>query len=277
MQSKHRVPLFSVVTVTLNCQRDALETARSVWAQERADYEYIVKDGCSTDGTVESIRKEGKPVKIVIKPDRGIYDAMNQAIELCSGRYVLFLNGGDNFRIPNALDLVSKTIRETNEPEVVYTYNYNVLRKTIVQYPANLGRFYLFRRSVNHQATYIRRDCYVKHGLFDTNFQMLADNELLAKLLLKHGCRSALCPVAAVDYRDGGISTSPKNRLRIHLERDLIRKQYFTKWEQLRFTFWHALMLPGIREQCLYRYPSAPITRTYYKLANSFNRLLGRH
>ncbi len=269
-------PYFSIVTVTLNCRDDALKTAQSVWAQEWTDVEYVVEDGGSRDGTVEAIRDDGRPVQIAVAPDKGIYDAMNQAAALCKGRYVLFLNGGDTFRNSNALKWIAETIGNADYPEVVYSYNYNVLRQTVVKYPATLGRFYLFRRSVNHQATYVRRDCFARFGGFDPAFEMLGDNELLARLLLGNRCRSALCPVATVDYKDGGTSTSEKGRRRVKLERTLIRKMYYSRMERGLYGALHALMLPGLRGRWLHEHPNSPAARVYYRFANAFNQTLGR-
>ena len=269
-------PTFSIVTVTLNCRADAALTAASVWAQSHRDYEYIVKDGGSTDGTVEEIRRSGSPASITVRKDRGIYDAMNQALGLCRGRYVVFLNGGDAFRDADALQSMAETIAKADDPEVAYSYNFNVLRQTVVKYPATLGRFYLFRRSVNHQATYIRRDCFERHGGFDPEFLVLADNELLARLLLGQRCRSVLCPVATVNYKDGGTSTLEKNRRRARDERARIQRRYFNPEERLFFGLAHSMMLVGLRSKLLNKHPNAPWARLYYPLANAFNQTVGR-
>jgi glycosyltransferase involved in cell wall biosynthesis len=269
-------PLFSVATVTLNCRSDAIRTATSVWNQSFRDYEYIVKDGGSIDGTVDELRKAEHPVSIVIASDKGIYDAMNQAVELCKGKYILFLNGGDTFRDPEALRRMSETVIRADYPEVAYSYNFNVLRQAIVKYPDRLGRFYLFRRSVNHQATYVRRDCFERHGGFDPAFSVLADNELLARLLLGQRYRSALCPVATVDYKDGGSSTLDKNRRRASDERAMIRRKYFSARERIVFGVLHSMLLPDLRSKWLNEHPNTPISRLYYRVANAFNQTLGR-
>ena len=75
-------PLFSIVTVTLNCVGQIEETVRSVQTQTCTDYEYLVKDGGSTDGTIDRLRALGVD-RIYSGADAGIYDAMNQAIALC--------------------------------------------------------------------------------------------------------------------------------------------------------------------------------------------------
>ena len=74
-------PKISIITVTFNSVDDAVSTSMSVLNQEYQNYEYIVKDGDSTDGTVEQLRKLG--LKVIIQSDTGIFDAINQALLYC--------------------------------------------------------------------------------------------------------------------------------------------------------------------------------------------------
>ncbi len=111
-------PLFSVITVTLNCADDAVATARNVLSQDGATVEYLVKDGCSTDGTAERLAELG--VRVIVTPDTGIYDAMNQGVAHASGRYICFLNAGDRFAGPHVLRDVATAIERYNEPDFLY-------------------------------------------------------------------------------------------------------------------------------------------------------------
>ena len=93
---RETAPLFSVVTVCKDCKDKLLRTARSVHEQKFQNFEYIIKDGGSTDGTVD-VFNEIQATKIISEPDSGIFNAMNIALDYCSGEYVIFLNAGDTF------------------------------------------------------------------------------------------------------------------------------------------------------------------------------------
>lgn len=108
-----RRPFFSIITVCFNAG-DALPLAvRGLREQSCGDYEHIIKDGGSTDGSVERVRSlvdgDGR-TKVISCPDGGIYDAMNAALSLLRGRYVYFLNCGDGFADPEVLADIKRFI-----------------------------------------------------------------------------------------------------------------------------------------------------------------------
>ena len=88
--------MFSIITVCLNAGDDLILTIESALNQTYSDFEIIVKDGFSTDGSVEMIPKDDR-IRLIQKKDNGIYDAMNQGIEVASGQYIIFMNAGDKF------------------------------------------------------------------------------------------------------------------------------------------------------------------------------------
>lgn len=92
-------PFFSIIVVCLNPGEKLSETLASVQNQTFQDYEVIVKDGLSTDGSAERVQKmfPRENFHLISQKDQGIYDAMNQAAVLAKGRYVYFLNCGDRF------------------------------------------------------------------------------------------------------------------------------------------------------------------------------------
>jgi GT2 family glycosyltransferase len=260
-------PLFSVVTVTLNCREEALRTARTVWQQEAADYQYLVKDGGSKDGTLETICQAGQ-ADIQVLPDRGIFDAMSQAINFCRGHYILFLNAGDSLLGKDALATVGAFARQQEFPEVIYTYNYNELLKTEFRYPAHLSHFFLFRRAVCHQATYIRRDSFRDFGGFDPALTIGADDELLVRLVCRHHVRARLCPIVSVTFKDGGFSATPKSAQLKRAAWRCIRQRHFSKRERLLFGSALGLTLYPLRQWLLQRNRTGWYARLYRCLAN---------
>ena len=87
-------PFFSIIVVCLNPGEKLLQTLQSIQKQEFRDYEIVLKDGGSTDGSLQELDPGQSGLHVVTKPDRGIYDAMNQAVEEAKGRFVFFLNCG---------------------------------------------------------------------------------------------------------------------------------------------------------------------------------------
>ena len=89
-------PLFSIITITFNAEQVLPPTLESVKRQSFTNFEHLVVDGASTDGTVEIAERSGiKGISVVSEPDRGLYDAMNKGIRRAKGEYLIFLNAGD--------------------------------------------------------------------------------------------------------------------------------------------------------------------------------------
>ena len=99
-------PFYSIIVVSLNPGDKLKSTLESIKKQTFSEFEVIVKDGFSTDGSLEAARllsqewerkEQGRSLKVIQKKDSGIYDAMNQGAEAARGRYVYYLNCGDLF------------------------------------------------------------------------------------------------------------------------------------------------------------------------------------
>ena len=108
-----RFPSISVVTVCLNCASDIEQTINSVAAQSYSHIEYIVVDGCSTDGTLDILRnRAGSITKLLSEKDSGLYDAMNKGKRLATGDFVFFLNAGDLFVNTDTLSLLAEQMHD---------------------------------------------------------------------------------------------------------------------------------------------------------------------
>lgn len=242
-------PKISIVTVTLNCADSALATARSVLIQDFQSYEYIVKDGGSVDGTIESLQSLGLHVSVM--PDTGIYDAMNQALDLCTGEYVYFINAGDVFYSPNALSLL---ISHVNVSAEVYYADIHLRPMEKLQiYPDRLGRYYLFRKNICHQALLIKRELYLSSGGFDCSYKYVADQALLWKLTLgwKKICRHI--PVVVASFCYGGFSTRPATESQVVAERWKLVKKHFSIWEIAVFGLKSLYFLNGLKTWLWYK------------------------
>ena len=111
--------LISIIVVSLNTKVDFLKTLKSINKQTYKNYEILVVDGNSSDGTKKEIIKRKKTIsKFVIEKDRGIYHAMNKGIKMSSGKWIIFMNSGDLFYKKDTLhNFLSKNI---NNYDIVY-------------------------------------------------------------------------------------------------------------------------------------------------------------
>lgn len=100
--------LVSVITICFNAEKEIGKTVKSVLNQSFDDYEFIIVDGMSNDGTLNVVNDiikyyPNKKVRIISEPDRGIYDAMNKGLKMASGEWVCMMNSGDCFASNNVL------------------------------------------------------------------------------------------------------------------------------------------------------------------------------
>jgi putative colanic acid biosynthesis glycosyltransferase len=113
---------FSVVTVCYNDLQGLQNTCDSLRSQTLGDYEWLVIDGASSDGTVEWLRSlECDRCQWVSEPDAGLYDAMNKGLDRASGDYVIFMNSGDWFAEDSVLERVAGAVDRT-EPRRDFVY-----------------------------------------------------------------------------------------------------------------------------------------------------------
>ena len=111
--------IFSIIVVSLNTKVDFLKTLKSINKQTYKNYEILVVDGNSSDGTKKEIIKRKKTIsKFVIEKDRGIYHAMNKGIKMSSGKWIIFMNSGDLFYKKNVLyNFLSENVKNC---DIVY-------------------------------------------------------------------------------------------------------------------------------------------------------------
>lgn len=115
------MPTVSIITITYNAERFLERTIQSIVAQPATDYEYIIIDGASTDGTLDILKRYERHITTWIsEPDRGLYDAMNKGLHLAKGQYVWFMNAGDEIHDPQTLPNLLSRIKAT-EADVYYS------------------------------------------------------------------------------------------------------------------------------------------------------------
>lgn len=223
-------PLFSIITATYNAADTVGRTLASVDAQTFADYEHIVVDGASADGTTGLVNAAENPARRMIsEPDRGLYDAMNKGIATATGRYLIFLNAGDKFHSPDTLKLLADAVAREDSPGIVYgqTLIVDDAGRTVgerhLRAPAELTlKSFARGMLVCHQAFVpLRRIA----GFYNLKYRYSADYEWCIRCLQHSRKNVGLTDTYLVDYLSEGLTT--RHRLPSLMERFRIMSYYY--------------------------------------------------
>ena len=177
-------PKISVVTVTYNCIGVLEDTLKSVISQEYSNVEYIVIDGKSSDGTLNLIDKYKDHISILVsEPDKGIFDAMNKAIKLVTGDWILFMNAGDTFADDNVLTSVFSNHIESNVG-VVFCDAYFKRNSGLSLYhgiPFYRNKDKYKGMGICHQSIFVRADL-AKLNPFNLDYKYTADYNMMMSI-----------------------------------------------------------------------------------------------
>jgi glycosyltransferase involved in cell wall biosynthesis len=260
-------PLFSIVTVTLNPDAALQRTVDSVGRQTFGDFEHVIKDGGSSDGSIERLRAPHAP-RIVVRSDSGIYDGINQAIGLCRGRFVQFLNAGDTLAGPHVLAEVARAVERHPKCELFYCDDLNARRGLRSRVPERATPFFLYRRPICHQAWFVAAECLARVGPFDTRYRFCADHDFFVRAVVANRIAALRVPVLGVVYQGGGASDTSASIGAVLREYGDIRARYYSRGERLAYGCAVALTAPGVRR----RIQSGPLGPLYVALLNAWRR-----
>ncbi len=205
----------SIITVTLNSAKTIEDTLLSVQNQSFTNIEHIIIDGNSEDETAEIVKKFHYPIKFISEPDNGIYDAMNKGISLATGDIIAILNSDDFYTTPFVLQKVIKAFEE-NDIECLYgNLDYverfntsNIVRRWKSGKMSN--RKFTLGWMPPHPTFFVKKEAYIKYGVFNTTLKYAADYELMLRFLYKHQSISYYLPEVLVKMRTGGVTNSNK-------------------------------------------------------------------
>lgn len=205
-------PFFSVITITLNNVAGLRLTRASVEDQTIRDFEWIVVDGASADGTVGELESCELPnLSWTSEKDSGLYNAMNKGLARIRGRYVIFMNAGDCFASADVLEKVRAGIADSGgEPHLVFGDAIEKTEEGIRLYKKTRSADWLhYGMHTNHQAM-----CYSAEGLaglrFNESFRIAADYDLTCRVYMRRGGALALDFPLCV-FAHGGVSEKAAN------------------------------------------------------------------
>jgi glycosyltransferase involved in cell wall biosynthesis len=218
----------SIITVCYNSASHVEDAINSVAAQDYGNIEHIIIDGGSTDGTIALLEKhDGRIASWISEPDRGIYDAMIKGIGMATGEVIGLLNSDDFYYNSSIISQVAAAF-EDQKIDAVYGdlifIDPENLNRTVRTYssakwsPARFARGYM----PAHPTFFVRRKYYEKFGLFETDYRIAADYEMLIRLLFVNKLKYKYLPLTMVKMRKGGVSSSGI-KSNIVLNREIVR------------------------------------------------------
>ena len=244
---------FSIVVVSLNPGDKLFSTLQSILDQDYGNFEIIIKDGGSTDGSVLRLFGEGTERKIPAdsrirffqEPDSGIYDGMNKAVQKVQGQYVLFLNCGDRFFNRSVLSDAASFIEKQESTEVVrgrsyifYGDQFNQQQNSPVHSAPVMNDFTCYRNVPCHQVCFYDAQLFAQRG-YDTDYRVRADYEHFLYCIYDKNARAVYMPVTVAFYEGGGFSETKENRKRSALEHKVITR-YYQGWGK---STWYAFLM----------------------------------
>ena len=211
---------LTIITINRNNLNGLEKTVQSVAAQTTADFEYVVVDGGSTDGSVETVRQMstrlGDRMKWVSEPDKGIYDAMNKGIAMASGDYVQFLNSGDCLASADVTARMLRALEQDGSPSILYGNMIKEMpdgkRRRDVGFAGEeitLLNFYI--GTLNHSSAYIRRNLFERYGLYDDTLKIDSDWKWYLKAIVLGDEKPVYTDIDVTLFDMTGISETNKD------------------------------------------------------------------
>lgn len=222
---------LSIITINYNQAAGLESTIQSVINQSYKNYEFIVIDGGSQDGSNEVISRYKKHISYVVsEKDKGIYDAQNKGIEQATGNYLLFLNAGDSLFDTTVLEQVCST---ANNEDLIYGNVALCLNNEVTQHltqAPKLSPQFLFFDSVCHQSIFFKSSLFKKYGHYNLNYKIAADYDFIFKLICD-GISQKHVNITIANYDTGGLSANSENFKLLLKERENIQKNYLSAGE----------------------------------------------
>lgn len=203
--------LITVITVCYNSEETIEQTLKRMLNQTYRNYEYLIIDGKSTDGTLGIIQRyeplfQGK-MKIYSEPDKGIYDAMNKGIRRASGDLIGMVNSDDYYE-EDALEIMAKELEKISNPyAVLYGFQRNIREEKEVK-TFLYHHDFLNSQMITHPTCFVTPKVYEDLGMFDIKYKSSADYEFMLRIYDTK--KVQFHPVYKVisNFREGGMSGS---------------------------------------------------------------------
>ena len=224
---------LSIITINRNNATGLEKTMQSVASQSFEDFEYVIVDGASTDGSVEMIKKyesQFAHLRWLSEPDAGIYNAMNKGIRMASGDYIQILNSADALVSDVVTEKMLAALEEKGKPSILYGNMIKCFpngRKVVDKCFAGqeITMLGMYTGTLNHDPVYIRRDLFEKYGYYDETLKIVSDWKWYLQAIILGEERPQYVDIDVTLFDMTGISESDGSRAKIKEERKKVLEQ----------------------------------------------------
>jgi len=219
---------LSIITINLNNAQDLVRTIDSVKSQVFKDFEFIMIDGASTDGSVDIIKQnEDMFAYWLSERDKGIFNAMNKGILKAKGDYLIMLNAGDVLYDKDTLQTIfnSNPTEDIVYGDAILESKGKIIGEKVFSNPIT---FNFFRRtSISHQAAFIKRELHQRVGLYDESLKFSSDWKFFLLSFCKYDASIKYINTFIAVCNCDGLTWSPKNFPKMKMEMTGVLNQYF--------------------------------------------------
>lgn len=229
-----KAPFFTIIVVSLNPGEGLGRTLESIRGQTFSACEILIKDGGSTDGSLDAVPDDPR-IRIIRQPDSGIFDAMNQAVMESSGHFINFLNCGDTLTDASVLERAAEAIRRAPGIRIFYGDVHKPRsRSGYTIYPRRLSRYFLYTHSVCQQAWFVDRALLMDNP-FQTASAIGGDDIWFKRMVGGRRETAEKIPHVVVTYAGGGVSEDPERQAASRPYREAARREAFSLVEGVAY------------------------------------------
>lgn len=245
---------YSIITINYNNSDGLRQTIQSIVGQTYDDFEFIIIDGGSTDGSLDVIKEYSTSVDYwASERDNGIFHAMNKGVAQAHGDYCLFINSGDCFYNSDVLHRFSKLkfYDDIIVGKVVSNNNSLIFQPPLRE----ISLYYLYSGTVPHQGSFIRTSLLRKFP-YDENLKIVSDWKFFVQAIIEDNCTICYVDDFVAIFDTGGVSTA--NPARMWKEKESVLNKMFPSRILLDYQYMK-------RSECLTQ-KLAPMLRKHYRI-----------
>jgi len=219
--------ILSIITINYNNCAGLKKTIDSVVTQTFKEFEFIIIDGNSTDGSKEVIEENRSKFTFCLsEPDTGIYNAMNKGIVNSNGEYLLFLNSGDY--LCNS-DVLKKVFNKESIADIIYgnmQIDYGNGKIEFGKMPSKLTFKQMYLDTLWHPVSFIKRSLFQTYGLYNEKYKMVADYDFFFNVIIMKSIPTQYIDMDVSVFNMEGVSSLATNKEKEQQERKMVMQSY---------------------------------------------------